>query len=148
MPEANFESSQFLPKETEEEVKQSTNPVVKSQDEHGIQTKAPTQQGKQSMPTSQPTSKPVVASASAAKTSTQTLPVGKVAVIEFSSETDNVMGVIIFVRRNDGIILQFPLSFIEKQDLYNTKNMFDLIGKCLTLSPKDLEENYPTFVKG
>lgn len=81
-------------------------------------------------------------------TNPHTLVPGKIGVISSKTETDNGMGVIIYLERNDGVILQLPMSFIDKQDLYGAKNMFDLLGKIINLPKDKLEEEFSSFIKG
>lgn len=81
-------------------------------------------------------------------TNPNTLAPGKIGVISSKTETDNGMGVVIYLERNDGVTLQLPMSFIDKQDLYGAKNMFDLLGKMINLPKDKLEEEFSSFIKG
>lgn len=69
-------------------------------------------------------------------------------ITDISTESDEANGITILAKRADGTTLQFPMTFIgEKQDVYNTRNMLDLMGKLVKKSAKELEEEFPAFMR-
>lgn len=72
----------------------------------------------------------------------------KIGVTGFETELDGADGVAVRLKRSDGVTMQFPFTFRERQDLHQVKNMFDLMNKMVTLSEDKLREEFPTFVLG
>lgn len=71
---------------------------------------------------------------------------GKIGATGYETELDGADGVAVRVKRSDGVTMQFPFSFREKQDLHQVKNMFDLMNKMVNLPEDKLREEFPSFV--
>lgn len=91
------------------------------------------------------TTAPKTASTSA--TNPAKLADGKLGITSIETEGDHSSGVLLKMKRSDGINLQFPMTFDCRQDLYASKNMFALLGKMVSATEEELRANYPAFIK-
>lgn len=76
-----------------------------------------------------------------------TIPGGKIGVVSCETENDRNSGLVLNLKRNDGITLSLSLNFLCKQDLYACQNMFNLLGKMINLPKDGLQESFRSFVK-
>lgn len=72
---------------------------------------------------------------------------GKIGVIDCKVVLNREhMGFVLTLKRNDGVKLQLPFSFLNKQDLYSVKNMFSLLEKMINLPKDKLQEEFMAFI--